>query len=72
MLMQQSMRHRKFHGVLFTYLGMFTQDQEKMWEHESHADDVKMRQTDKSQWMTSQMSHTKQSDKSIGQLNCMG
>ena len=36
-----------------------------MQEHESHVDDVKMRQTDKLKGMTSQMSHTK----TIGQIN---
>ena len=44
----------------------------KMQEHENCADDVQMRQTDKSQWMMSQMSHTKQSHKTITQLNHMG
>ena len=42
-----------------------------MQECENHADDVQMRQTDESWWMTSQMSHTKQSQKSIAQLNHM-
>ena len=36
-----------------------------MEEHENHAGDVQMRQTDESQWMMSQMSHTKQLHKSI-------
>ena len=45
---------------------------QKMWEHENHVDDVQMRQTDESWWMTSQMSHTKQLHKSITQLNHMG
>ena len=43
-----------------------------MWEHENHADDMQMRQTDESQWMMSQTSHTKQLHKSITQLNHMG
>ena len=43
-----------------------------MWEHENHVDDVQMRQTDKLQWMTSHTSHTKQSQKSIAQLNHTG
>ena len=31
----------------------------KVQEHKNHVDDVQMRQTDKSWWMSSQMSHTK-------------
>ena len=42
-----------------------------MQECENHVYDVQMRQTDESWWMTSQMSHTKQSHKSIAQLNHM-
>ena len=37
-----------------------------MQEHENHVDDVQMRQTDESQWMTSQMSST---NKTIVQIN---
>ena len=44
----------------------------KTWECENCADDMQMRQTDKLQWMMSQMSHTKQLHKSITQLNHMG
>ena len=43
-----------------------------MWECENHADNVQTRQTDESWWMTSQTSHTKQSHKSIAQLNHTG
>ena len=44
----------------------------KIQECENHGDDMQMRQTDKLQWMMSQMSHTKQSHKSITQLNHTG
>ena len=72
MCTQQSMRCQKTHGVLVTYLGMYTWDQGKMWEYENHVDDMQTRQTDELWWMTSQMSHTKQSHKLIAQLNHMG
>ena len=51
-------KHRKFHGVLFTYSAMFMQDQENT-ECENYVDDILMRQMDKLQWMMSQMSHAK-------------
>ena len=68
---QQSMRHRKTCGIPVTYSGMLMQDQEHVG-NENHADDMQMRQTDKSWWMMSQTSHTKQSHKSVAQLNHMG
>ena len=43
-----------------------------MWECENHVDDMQMRQTDKLQWVTSQLSHMKQLHKSIAQMNCTG
>ena len=43
-----------------------------MQEHENHADDMQMRQTDELQWMKSQMSHRQQLYKSIAQLNHTG
>ena len=36
----------------------------------NHADDMQTMQTDKSWWMTSQMSHEKQSHKSLAQITC--
>ena len=44
----------------------------KMQEHENHTDNVQIRQTDESWWMMSQTSHTKESHKSIVQLNHTG
>ena len=44
----------------------------KTQEYENCANDMQTRQTDESQGMMSQMSHTKQSHKSITQLNHMG
>ena len=35
----------------------------------NHADNMQTRQTDELQWMTSQMSHTKQLYKSVAQIN---
>ena len=43
-----------------------------MQEFENHVDDVQTRQIDEKWWMMSQMSQTKQSHKSITQLNHMG
>ena len=43
-----------------------------MWEHDNCVGNVQMRQTDESWWITSQMSHTTQSHKSIAQLNHTG
>ena len=43
-----------------------------MQECENHVDDVQTRQTDESQRMMSQTNYTRQSHKSITQLNHMG
>ena len=67
--MQQSMRHGENHRVPFTYLVTFMQDQGKLQECENHVNNVQMRLTDETWWMMSQTSHTKQSHKSITQLN---
>ena len=62
MHIQLSMKCGKTHGVLITY-----SNQGKMQEHENCADDMQMKQTDKSWWTTSQTSLTKQSHNSIAQ-----
>ena len=40
-----------------------------MWEHENSADNVQKKQTDELQWMMLQMSHAKQSHKSIAHIH---
>ena len=62
--MQQSMRHGQICGVPVTYLDVYV-GSGKTRECENCADDMQMRQTDKLQWMMSQMSHTK----TIAQIN---
>ena len=53
-------------------LGNVCAGSQKMQECENHIDNVRTRQTDELQWMTSQTSHTKQLHKSIAQLNHTG
>ena len=66
MLTQQSTKCRKTHAIPGPYLGTFTWYQGNMCEYET----MQTRQTDESQSMMLQMSHTKQSHKAITQMNC--
>ena len=70
MLMQQSMIHRKYHGKTSYLLGNIDVGIQKFAGMGYHVNDMQPMQTIELQLMSSCGSHTKQSHKSIAQMNC--
>ena len=70
MIIRQSMIHRKYHGITGYLLGNVDVGTQEYAGTGNCVNDRQMRQTDKSQMMTSRWGRTSESHKRIAPTNC--